>query len=81
MQPSRHNNGMAHKKPPKSSELKKAVCARFKAAGQAYTRVAADLARMLDINPKQLSGYYTGRNYPDEAIIVKFCDRSGAKSI
>ena len=68
---------MAHRKGPKSTELKEAVCRRLKAAGEAYTKVQAGLARQLDVDPRQLNGYYQARNYPDEAFLVRFCDLTG----
>ena len=75
--PHRHNSDMTHRKGPKSSELKDLVAQRFKAAGEAYTSNQAQLARDLGVDPRQLNGYYRGRNYPDEAMLVKFCNLSG----
>ncbi|NHN93764.1 helix-turn-helix domain-containing protein [Acetobacter sicerae] len=72
--PPRHNGDMAHAKPPKSSELREAIAARFKAAFNAYGASQAELARQLEIDPRQLNGYLRGKNFPDESVIVKFCD-------
>ncbi|GBQ99884.1 hypothetical protein AA23498_3582 [Acetobacter nitrogenifigens DSM 23921 = NBRC 105050] len=68
---------MAHIKAPKSSELKAAIAARFKAAFEAYGMSQANMARALDIDPRQLNGYLRAKNFPDEAIIVRFCDITG----
>lgn len=68
---------MAHIKPPKSSELREAIAARFKAAFNAYGSSQAEMARQLEIDPRQLNGYLRGKNFPDESVIVKFCDLTG----
>jgi hypothetical protein len=73
----RQNGDMAHRKEPKSSELKAFVAARLKAAGSAYISNQAALARELEIDPRQINGYYLGKNYPDEAFLVKFCAVTG----
>jgi transcriptional regulator with XRE-family HTH domain len=64
-------------KGPKSSELKAMVCARLKAAGEAYQTNQRALAKLLEIDPRQLNGYYRGKHYPDEMILVKFCNLTG----
>jgi transcriptional regulator with XRE-family HTH domain len=75
----RQNDDMKrpHAKPRKSSELKEQVALRFAAACKAYQPIQAELARELQITPQQLNGYLRRKNYPDEAVLVRFCDISG----
>jgi len=73
----RHNGDMAHIKAPKNSEMKALICARFAAAVKAYCSNQAQVARELDIDPRQLNGYVKGKNFPDESLVVRFCDITG----
>ena len=64
-------------KPVKSSDLRDLVGRRLKAARMAYDPNQAAMARLLEIDPRQLAKYELGKLFPDEALIVKFCRITG----
>lgn len=62
--------------------LRTRVGLRLRAARVAYDADAADvgtsaLASQLEVTTKVLSAYETGRNYPDEAFLLRFSDLTG----
>ncbi len=64
-------------KAPKSAELRAIVCERFRAAVYCYAEKQVYVANALGITAQQLSKSMTGTSYPDEQVIVDFCDLSG----
>jgi transcriptional regulator with XRE-family HTH domain len=56
----------------KSSELRLLIARRLKAARMAYDEQAAPVARALGVSKQAISGYESGRTYPDELFLVRF---------
>lgn len=68
---------MARGKTEKSSDLRRLMAARLKAARLAYMENGAEMARVLGISPQTLNAYERGRNFPDEQFLVRFCNLTG----
>lgn len=68
---------MARGKTEKSSDLRRLMAARLKAARLAYLENGAEMARALGITPQTLNAYERGRNFPDEHFLVRFCNLTG----
>ncbi len=61
----------------KSSELRRQIAERLKAARMAFDTVAAVVARALGVSKQCLNGYESGRTYPDELFLVRFHELTG----
>ncbi len=68
---------MARGKTEKSSDLRRLMAARLKAARLAYMENGAEMARVLGVTPQTLNSYERGRNFPDEQFLVRFCNLTG----
>ncbi|MFH5927420.1 helix-turn-helix domain-containing protein [Roseomonas xinghualingensis] len=58
---------------PKSTELRELIGRRLKAAREAYDTNAARVARELEITPQTWNKYEQGDRFPDEMVVVRFC--------
>lgn len=58
----------------KSSELRHLISLRLRAAREAYDPVAARVAEELNVETSTWNKYEMGRRFPDEAVIVRFCN-------
>lgn len=69
--------GMAKVTDMLGTALKAQIAARLTAARKAYHPNAAEVARALGVSPTTWDKYEKGSRYPNERLVVMFCDMTG----